>query len=145
MDHVLATECNFTAESTCTDDFAAVVFKVSMRRKTSIRVHKLVGYHYSENTTPEQMRSQTAWTLDHAIAKANPGTAACGGSRFWSHAEVTVDGADPRTQQVIRWNLFQLLQASERAEGHGIGARGLAGQSYESTISGTRKSMCCPS
>jgi alpha,alpha-trehalose phosphorylase len=32
---------------------------------------------------------------------------------------------------VIRWNLFQLLQASERVEGHGIGARGLTGDSYE--------------
>jgi len=134
MDHVLATECNFTAESTCTDDFAAVGFKVSMGQKTSLRVHKLLSYHYSGNTTPEQMRSQTAWTLDHAIEigfaqileqqRADV-------SRFWSRAEVAVRGADPRTQQVIRWNLFQLLQASERAEGHGIGARGLTGQSYE--------------
>ena len=32
---------------------------------------------------------------------------------------------------MIRWNLFQLLQASERVEGHGIGARGLTGRTYE--------------
>ena len=42
--------------------------------------------------------------------------------RFWKRADVEVEGCDPRLQQVIRWNLFQLLQATERAEGHG--ARG---------------------
>ena len=134
MDHVLATECRFTAESTCNDDFAAVVFRGRIERGKSIRIHKLLSYHYSENTAPEQVRSQAAWTLDRAIdvgfsqileqQRADV-------SRFWSRAEVTIDSADPRTQQVIRWNLFQLLQASERVEGHGIGARGLTGQSYE--------------
>jgi alpha,alpha-trehalose phosphorylase len=34
-------------------------------------------------------------------------------------------------QQYIRWNLFQLAQASGRAEGTGIGARGLTGQAYD--------------
>ena len=42
-----------------------------------------------------------------------------------------IEGGTSRAQQVIRWNLFQLSQASERSEGHGIAARGLTGRTYE--------------
>ena len=34
-------------------------------------------------------------------------------------------------QQVLRWNIFQLMQAAARAEGAGIGARGQTGETYE--------------
>jgi alpha,alpha-trehalose phosphorylase len=47
---------------------------------------------------------------------------------------VTVDtGLDnsQRTQQAIRWNLFQLAQATLRAEGAGVPAKGLTGLGYE--------------
>jgi alpha,alpha-trehalose phosphorylase len=39
--------------------------------------------------------------------------------------------AVPELQQAIRWNLFQLWQASVRAEGSGIPAKGLTGGGYE--------------
>ena len=34
-------------------------------------------------------------------------------------------------QQAIRVNLFHIIQASARAEGTGVGAKGLTGQAYE--------------
>ncbi|MDD5205432.1 MAG: beta-phosphoglucomutase family hydrolase, partial [Desulfobacterales bacterium] len=49
---------------------------------------------------------------------------------FWQRSDVRITG-DLRVQQSLRWNLFQLLQASARVEGAGIGARGLTGQTYE--------------
>ena len=49
---------------------------------------------------------------------------------FWRRSDVHIEG-DPRVQQYIRWNLFQLAQASGRAEGTGIGPRGLTGQAYD--------------
>jgi beta-phosphoglucomutase family hydrolase len=49
---------------------------------------------------------------------------------FWRRSDVKITG-DLRVQQSLRWNLFQLLQASARVEGAGIGARGLTGQTYE--------------
>jgi alpha,alpha-trehalose phosphorylase len=134
MDHNVEGGCAFTAESTCHDDLAAVVFKAVVERGKSIRIHKYLAYHYSDDPDAEQIRSQTGWTLSRAIEH---GFARILDqqrrdlSRFWSRADVTVESNNPRTQQVIRWNLFQLLQASERAEGHGIGARGLTGQTYE--------------
>jgi alpha,alpha-trehalose phosphorylase len=50
---------------------------------------------------------------------------------FWKRSDVQVKGAEPRLQQLVRWNLFQILQASGRAEGTGIPAKGLTGQAYE--------------
>jgi alpha,alpha-trehalose phosphorylase len=49
---------------------------------------------------------------------------------FWPRADVVVE-AEPRIQQAVRWNVFQILQASARAETTGIPAKGLTGQAYE--------------
>ena len=70
-------------------------------------------------TTPREIRARTAWTLDRAeegfdtvLERQQAYVAA-----FWERADVEVEGgAAPEKQQVIRWNLFQLLQASARAE-----------------------------
>jgi len=48
---------------------------------------------------------------------------------FWSRADIVVD--DPGLQQAIRWNLFQAIQASARADGLGIGAKGQSGSGYD--------------
>jgi alpha,alpha-trehalose phosphorylase len=37
----------------------------------------------------------------------------------------------PAEQQAVRWCLFQLAQASARADGYGIGAKGVTGSGYE--------------
>jgi alpha,alpha-trehalose phosphorylase len=53
--------------------------------------------------------------------------------RFWDRADVRLDVQEDavRAQQSVRWNIFQLGQASWRAEGSGIPAKGLTGQAYE--------------
>ncbi len=53
--------------------------------------------------------------------------------RFWDGADVVVESTfEPvRVQQAVRWNLFQLAQASWRAEGRGIPAKGLTGGAYD--------------
>ncbi|HWJ66630.1 MAG TPA: glycosyl hydrolase family 65 protein, partial [Nocardioides sp.] len=48
---------------------------------------------------------------------------------FWARADVEVPG-QPELQQAIRWNLFSILQASARAEGRGIAAKGVSGSGY---------------
>jgi alpha,alpha-trehalose phosphorylase len=135
MEHAIETGCAFTADLRCEDDFAVAVFKVRAEAGKPVRMLKFLSYHYGERTTPREIRAQTAWTLDRALEdgfdtvleRQRVQVAA-----FWERADVEVEGAGtPEKQQVIRWNLFQLLQASARAEGHGIGARGLTGQTYE--------------
>ncbi len=134
MDHVLETACHFTQESSCDKDFAAVVFKGKAERGKPIRLWKYLGYHYAKDGDPAELRSQVAWTLDRAVQHGFPAILEqqkIRVSRFWNRADIELEGAPPRLQQVIRWNLFQLMQATECAEGHGVGARGLTGRSYE--------------
>ena len=134
MDHRLETDCPVAQEATCEDDFAAVVFKLRGERGKPIRLWKYLAYHYDEGGGASEVRSQVAWTLDRALQSGFDSVLGRHErlvSDFWARADVEVEGAEPRLQQVIHWNLFQLLQATERAEGHGVGARGLTGQSYE--------------
>lgn len=49
--------------------------------------------------------------------------------RFWERADIRLDG-QPELQQAIRWNLFQLAQASARADGRGVSAKGVSGSGY---------------
>lgn len=50
---------------------------------------------------------------------------------FWDRADVQVDahGDDGRTQQIIRWELFELAQATATVP-NGISAKGLSGTGY---------------
>ena len=134
IDHRVETVCAHTTEIECTDDHARVVFKIRGEPGKTIRIVKYLSYHYADGTDPEEIRAQCAWTLDRAIedgfARILERQRAFVAD-FWERSDVEVEGARPEKQQVIRWNLFQLLQASARAEGHGIGARGLTGQTYE--------------
>jgi alpha,alpha-trehalose phosphorylase len=112
-----------------------VTFKISGRQGAPIRITKYLSYHYSDSGDGNEIRAQTGWTLDRAknegVDRALAAQAAIV-ERFWERSDVVVDcPSRPRQQQLVRWNLFQLLQASGRAEGHGIGARGLTGRTYE--------------
>ncbi|MDR1807661.1 MAG: HAD-IA family hydrolase [Propionibacteriaceae bacterium] len=51
---------------------------------------------------------------------------------FWDRSDVTLEaGPDtPTLQQAIRWNLFQLAQATACCAGHGVAAKGLTGSGY---------------
>ena len=54
--------------------------------------------------------------------------------RFWDRADVTLEDTvrhPVRMQQAVRWNLFHLAQATWRAEGAGIPAKGLTGDAYD--------------
>jgi alpha,alpha-trehalose phosphorylase len=49
---------------------------------------------------------------------------------YWSVADVAV-GGPPELQQAVRWNLFQLAQATAKAGIAGIPAKGVTGSGYE--------------
>ena len=50
---------------------------------------------------------------------------------FWHRSDIQISAQHPRLQQCLRWNLFQLIQASGRADDAGIPAKGLTGQTYD--------------
>ena len=135
MDHVPETACHHDAGTTAEDDRATYVLKARAVGGEPIRLRKYLGYHYGAEAGAEEMRSRVAWTLDRAVEDGFPAIADRQRTfveGFWERADVEVEGeTTSEKQQIIRWNLFQLLQATARAEGHGVGARGLTGQTYE--------------
>lgn len=48
---------------------------------------------------------------------------------FWSRTDVRI-GGQRELQQAVRWNLFQLIQASARNDGGGVAAKGVSGSGY---------------
>ncbi|WP_077488861.1 glycoside hydrolase family 65 protein [Sinomonas mesophila] len=51
-------------------------------------------------------------------------------ARYWATADVEI-GGQPELQQAVRWNLFQLAQATAQAGVAGIPAKGVSGSGYE--------------
>ncbi|WP_028270635.1 glycoside hydrolase family 65 protein [Arthrobacter sp. UNC362MFTsu5.1] len=49
---------------------------------------------------------------------------------YWATSDIVV-GGQPELQQAIRWNLFQLAQATARADVAGIPAKGVTGSGYD--------------
>ncbi len=135
MDHAVEDPERLSARLECREDFACAQFHGEVAPGRPIRLWKALAYHYDGGgVAPEEVRARAARTLDRAMERGLNDLVErqrMHVARFWERADVEIEDADPRRQQVIRWNLFQLLQASERAEGHGIGARGLTGRTYE--------------
>lgn len=102
-----------------------------------VRITKYVAYHASRQASVAEVVARCRRSLDRAVTQTFQqiaGTQREHLDRAWGRADVQVriEGpADGRLQQAIRWNLFQLIQASWRAEGAGIPAKGLTSQTYD--------------
>ncbi len=134
MDHVVDTHSDLSVETTCVEDMAAVKFHGSLRPDAPLRLRKYLAYHYVGGEDAERVGSRVGFTLDAAVRSGFDELLHRQRQdldQFWSRSDVQIECDNPQMQQVIRWNLFQLLQATARSEGHGIPARGLTGQSYE--------------
>jgi alpha,alpha-trehalose phosphorylase len=97
-----------------------------------IRITKFMTYHSSRNVPPAELVDRAWRTLDRAMTEGYGALEAAQRDHpddFWARRR---PGRGPaRVQQAIRWNIFQLAQASARAETTGIPAKGLTGQAYE--------------
>ena len=135
VDHVIATADTHTTATTWTEDLAKHVVTVEATAGRTLRIEKHVTYHTSRVVPAEELVDRGLRSLDRAVATGIEGLHV--GQRaaldaFWDRADVEVEvDATPRVQQAVRWNLFQLHQASSRAETAGIGAKGLTGAGYE--------------
>ena len=133
VDHVITTGDEHRVATSWTEDLAKVVVTAAATPGRTLRIEKHVTYHTSRVVPAEELVDRGLRTLDRAVALGVPRLHA--GQRaalddFWARADVEVE-AGPRVQQAVRWNLFQLHQASARAETAGIPAKGLTGPGYE--------------
>ncbi len=121
------------------DDRGRVVFLTRLEAGQKLRVVKLLAYHHSHRggridpADAGELRFRANRTLDSAL-RDGVGTVLelqrQRLERFWQDADVEIEG-DPETQQTIRYNLFQIHQATARAEGFGVPAKGLTGLGYD--------------
>lgn len=114
------------------DDRVRHVFQGTARAGVTVGLTKTITYHASATAALSELIARCAHTLDSVATE--PMEARWEAQRqfldeFWQRSDVRVD-AGPQVQQAIRWNLFQVAQASARADGRGIPAKGLTGSGY---------------
>jgi alpha,alpha-trehalose phosphorylase len=137
VDHEISTACEHSAETSLMDGRGGkMVLTADALPGVPIKVTKYVAYQHSRNVPSRELVDRCGRTIDRAMRDGSHALEEAqhrifGG--FWERADVEVDCEydGKQVQQAVRWNLFQLAQASWRAEGAGIPAKGLTGQAYE--------------
>jgi alpha,alpha-trehalose phosphorylase len=136
VDHVVETTSPHETTGSFDDDEGELIVTVDAEPGVPIRITKFIAYQSSRAADPRDLIARCARTLSRG---RRDGLAALQESqrteldRFWDRADVRIEGSgeSARFQQGIRWNLFQLAQATWRAEGSGVPAKGLTGDGYE--------------
>lgn len=135
IDHTIACDAPYDVAAEYTDHGGGkVVFTVDATPGTPISLTKYISYHTSRSASPKELMNRADRTLGRATGQDFghlESTQTTYLADFWKRADVLVESGQPRVQRAVRWNLFQLLQASARAENLGIPAKGLTGQAYD--------------
>ena len=136
VDHVVETDDPYRTEVSVDGNGGRVVVSVDASPGHRLHILKYVTYQTSRSAPVSELVDRCRRTLDRTVAGGFDALLTAQRAnldRFWDRADVRVTAKDQpvRLQQAIRWNLFQLGQASWRAEGAGIPAKGLTGQAYE--------------
>ncbi len=136
VEHEIETACAYRAAGSAGEDSSEVVVTVDAVPGVPVRITKFATYQISRSIGVRELVERCGRTLDRVAADGFDVIAATQREnldRFWDRADVRLQTRhNPvRHQQAIRWNLFQVAQASWRAEGAGIPAKGLTGQAYE--------------
>lgn len=133
IDHVVETECAYEVKGQSTDDSGKVVFSVQARQGVPFRITKYMTYHSSRSADPRELCDRSERTLDRAVHQGFSSLLESQQSYlddFWKDSDILIVG-EPAVQQALRFNLFQVFQATVRTEGAGIPAKGLTGMGYE--------------
>ncbi|MEO6125003.1 MAG: glycosyl hydrolase family 65 protein, partial [Ilumatobacteraceae bacterium] len=131
--HLIDCSSPHQVETEVTEDLAKTVITVRAEAGQPIRLTKFVSYHTSKATPPIELANRCSRTLDRAI---EDGLAALLDEQrtwldtFWDNSDIQIVG-DESAQQAIRWNIFQLAQASARTHEQGIAAKAVTGAGYE--------------
>ncbi|HEX6596903.1 MAG TPA: glycosyl hydrolase family 65 protein [Acidimicrobiales bacterium] len=136
VDHVVETSNPYHLTNRPDSDASEVAVVVDAQAGVPVRLVKFVTYQTSREVPAEDLRTRCSWTLGRVTAEPFEALTAaqrCHLDQFWDRADVVVeDRRTPvRAQQAVRWNIFQLAQATWRAEGSGIPAKGLTGDAYD--------------
>jgi alpha,alpha-trehalose phosphorylase len=137
VDHVLDVPSPHDVTVVADADASEYTVAVDAEPGVPIRIVKYATYQTSRNVAVEELARRSQHTL-RRVAAAGFGALVSAQraalDRFWDRADVTVEDTERhplRMQQAVRWNVFHLAQATWRAEGAGIPAKGLTGDAYD--------------
>jgi alpha,alpha-trehalose phosphorylase len=113
---------------------------VEPRTGETVVFTKYVAYHSagqigdaSDEANVDGLGNQARATIDDAVAAdwdALMGEQAAWLAGFWDRTDISVEG-DDAAQQAIRWNLFQMAQASANVGERGIAAKAVTAGGYD--------------
>ena len=132
VDHTLTTENSAIHDDEIDGDMAKRIFRVDAEAGVPIELTKTVSYHTAGVVPSRELLDRSARTLDRVAVEGIEKQAADQRAwldDFWARCDVEIPG-QPAVQQAVRWNLFALAQASARADGLGIPAKGVSGSGY---------------
>jgi alpha,alpha-trehalose phosphorylase len=133
MDHLLDQADEVATLTQSEPDLGRVTVSATLEPGAPLRMVKLLAYHWSSQQSVEWLRDQVDGSLEIALTDGFDGLARAQREyldEYWSHADVELEG-DPELQLALRFALFQVLQATARAEGRAIPAKGLTGPGYD--------------
>jgi alpha,alpha-trehalose phosphorylase len=131
--HVVDRCRDWDASSTCDTDDPTTELRFRLDAGSAVALTKFVAYATSGSLGADELGVQTRADIDEAVT--------LGWDQlldeqrrwfdgYWSRADVAVTG-DDAAQQAIRWNLFQLAQASARTGAQGVAAKGVSAIGYD--------------
>ena len=131
-DHRLTTENAWEVRTQVEEDVAKHVFRIRAEAGRPIRLTKVVAYHTSRSVPTGELVDRCRRTLDRVHETGIEAQELLQRewlNDFWARSDVEISG-HPEVQQAVRWNLFQVAQATARAEGNGVSAKGVTGSGY---------------
>ncbi|WP_243224534.1 glycoside hydrolase family 65 protein [Microbacterium sp. CIAB417] len=131
-DHIIETDNDYSARQLIEQDIAKNVFRVQAKAGIPIRITKLVSYHTSRGVPARELVDRCRRSLDRVAVEGVDAQFRAQTDwldAFWERSDVRIEGQDA-LQQATRWCLFQLAQASARADGAGVPAKGVSGSGY---------------
>jgi alpha,alpha-trehalose phosphorylase len=133
MDHQVETDGSFEIKNDSSNERGRVVVSAHGIAGQTLRLTKLLTYHTSTEAPVDELAERAERALERGRALGFEELAHSQQiylDKFWDRADVEVKGND-ELQQVMRLNLFHIYQASARADGLGLPAKGLTGHGYE--------------
>ena len=131
-DHRIETENHYDARTVVEPDLAKSVFRVRASAGVPTQVTKYFSYHTGDDVAPRELLNSGRRTVDRALALGEEKILerqARWCEAYWKRSDVEIEGQD-ELQQATRWCLFQIAQASARADELGIPAKGVSGSGY---------------
>jgi alpha,alpha-trehalose phosphorylase len=122
------------------DDRATTTVRSEPAPGDTLTLTKFVAYHTAGQTADdadqgdvEQLADAGRATVADAAAAGWSGAVADQSAwltGFWERADIAIEG-DDEAQQAVRWNLFQMAQASARTGRRGIAAKAVTAGGYD--------------